>query len=42
MRTHSLKEITRLLVDWGEGDPSALEELAPLFHSECIASRTIT
>jgi RNA polymerase sigma factor (TIGR02999 family) len=34
MRTHSPKEITRLLVAWGDGDPSALEELAPLVHAE--------
>jgi RNA polymerase sigma factor (TIGR02999 family) len=34
MRTHSPKEITRLLVAWGEGDRSALEELAPLVHAE--------
>jgi hypothetical protein len=34
MQTHSPKEITRLLVAWGDGDESALEELAPLVHSE--------
>jgi RNA polymerase sigma factor (TIGR02999 family) len=34
MLTHSPKEITRLLVAWGDGDRSALEELAPLVHSE--------
>ena len=34
MQTHSPQEITRLLVAWGEGDQSALEELAPLVHSE--------
>ncbi len=34
MRTHSPQEITRLLVAWGDGDQSALEELAPLVHSE--------
>jgi RNA polymerase sigma factor (TIGR02999 family) len=34
MRTHSPKEITRLLVAWGEGDESALAELAPLVHAE--------
>jgi RNA polymerase sigma-70 factor (ECF subfamily) len=34
MLTHSPQEITRLLVAWGEGDQSALEELAPLVHSE--------
>ena len=30
----SSHEITRLLVAWGQGDHSALEELAPLVHSE--------
>src|SRR5687768_1876220 len=34
MQTHSPKEITRLLVAWGDGDPSALEELAPLVQEE--------
>ena len=34
MLTHSPKEITRLLVAWGDGDRSALEELAPLVHTE--------
>lgn len=34
MRTHSPQEITRLLVAWGEGDESALAELAPLVHEE--------
>jgi len=34
MQTHSPREITRLLVAWGDGDQSALEELAPLVHSE--------
>ena len=34
MQTHSAKEITRLLVAWGDGDQSALEELAPLVHAE--------
>ena len=34
MPAHSPKEITRLLVAWGDGDQSALEELAPLVHSE--------
>ncbi|MFN2415249.1 MAG: sigma-70 family RNA polymerase sigma factor [Pyrinomonadaceae bacterium] len=34
MRTQSPQEITRLLVAWGDGDQSALEELAPLVHSE--------
>ena len=34
MQTHSPKEITRLLVAWGDGDESALAELAPLVHSE--------
>ena len=34
MPTNSPKEITRLLVAWGDGDQSALEELAPLVHAE--------
>ena len=34
MRTHPPKQITRLLVAWGEGDESALAELAPLVHEE--------
>jgi RNA polymerase sigma factor (TIGR02999 family) len=34
MQTDSPKEITRLLVAWGDGDQLALEELAPLVHSE--------
>ena len=34
MQTNSPKEITRLLVAWGNGDQSALEELAPLVHTE--------
>lgn len=34
MRTHSPKEITRLLVAWGDGDESALEELTPLVYEE--------
>ena len=34
MQTDSPKEITRLLVAWSEGDQSALEQLAPLVHSE--------
>src|SRR5688500_7937546 len=34
MQTHSPKEITQLLVAWGEGDRAALEELAPLVHAE--------
>lgn len=34
MRSHSSKEITRLLVAWSEGDQSALDQLAPLIHSE--------
>src|SRR5688572_14483925 len=34
MQTHSPQEITRLFVAWGDGDQSALEELAPLVHSE--------
>lgn len=31
---HSPQGITRLLVAWGDGDQSALEELAPLVQSE--------
>src|SRR6266446_5075990 len=34
MQAHSPQEITRLLVAWGDGDQSALEELAPLVHDE--------
>jgi RNA polymerase sigma-70 factor, ECF subfamily len=34
MQTHPQKEITQLLVAWSDGDPSALEQLAPLVHSE--------
>jgi RNA polymerase sigma factor (TIGR02999 family) len=34
MPTHSPKEITRLLVAWGEGDQSALTELTPLVYEE--------
>ena len=34
MTTHSPKEITRLLVAWGDGDESALAELTPLVHEE--------
>ena len=34
MQANSSKEITRLLVAWGDGDQTALEELAPLVHSE--------
>jgi RNA polymerase sigma factor (TIGR02999 family) len=34
MRAHSPKQITRLLVAWGEGDESALAELTPLVHAE--------
>jgi RNA polymerase sigma factor (TIGR02999 family) len=34
MLTQSSKEITRLLLAWGHGDQSALEELAPLVQSE--------
>ena len=34
MQTNTPNEITRLLVAWGDGDQSALEELAPLVHSE--------
>lgn len=34
MQTHSPKEITQLLVAWGEGDQAALNELAPLVDAE--------
>ena len=34
MQTNSPKEITRLLVAWGDGDQAALEELAPLVQAE--------
>jgi RNA polymerase sigma-70 factor, ECF subfamily len=34
MQAHSPSEITRLLVAWSDGDPSALEELAPLVQAE--------
>ena len=34
MTTHSPKEITRLLVAWGDGDESALAELTPLVYQE--------
>ena len=34
MQTHFPKEITQLLVAWGDGDQSALNELAPLVHAE--------
>lgn len=34
MQTHSPKEITRLLVAWGDGDESALEDLTPLVYEE--------
>ena len=34
MQTHSPKEITRLLVAWGDGDESALAELTPLVYEE--------
>lgn len=34
MRTRSPKEITRLLVAWGDGDEAALEQLTPLVHEE--------
>lgn len=30
----SPKEVTRLLVDWGNGDQAALDELIPLVHDE--------
>src|ERR671912_1170940 len=34
MQTQSPKEITQLLVAWGDGDQAALNELAPLVHAE--------
>ena len=34
MQMRSPKEITQLLIAWGNGDQTALEELAPLVHSE--------
>ena len=34
MSTYSPKEITRLLVAWGDGDESALEDLTPLVYEE--------
>jgi RNA polymerase sigma factor (TIGR02999 family) len=34
MRTHSPKEITELLVAWGDGDEAALAQLTPLVHEE--------
>ena len=34
MQMRSPKEITQLLIAWSDGDPSALEELAPLVQSE--------
>ena len=34
MTTHSPKEITRLLVAWGDGDEAALEELTPLVYQQ--------
>ena len=34
MPNDSPEEITQLLADWGRGDASALERLAPLVHAE--------
>lgn len=34
MQAQSSKEITQLLTAWSEGDQTALEQLAPLIHSE--------
>ena len=34
MQAQSSKEITHLLIAWGEGDEAALAQLAPLIHSE--------
>lgn len=41
MPTVSPQEVTQLLVDWGQGDRSALDKLFPLVHDElrCIARR---
>lgn len=34
MTNPSTQEITRLLADWGDGDPAALEKLTPLVYAE--------
>ncbi len=34
MQTQTPQDITRLLIAWGDGNQSALEELAPLVESE--------
>ena len=34
MTSHSSHHVTQLLVAWNNGDPSALEQLAPLVHAE--------
>jgi len=34
MPRHSPKDISQLLLAWGEGDEAALEQLAPLVHEE--------
>jgi len=34
MATPSPKEVTRLLIDWGNGDQAALDELIPLVYDE--------
>jgi len=34
MEKHSPEHITQLLIAWGDGDQSALEELAPIVHAE--------
>jgi RNA polymerase sigma factor (TIGR02999 family) len=34
MTASSAKEVTRLLVDWGNGDQAALDELLPLVYGE--------
>src|SRR5215831_10580786 len=41
MPTRSSKDITRLLVDWGNGNRAALDELIPLVYDELrlLASR---
>jgi RNA polymerase sigma factor (TIGR02999 family) len=44
MPTPSPQEVTQLLADWGKGDPSALDKLLPLVHSELrrIAQRQMS
>ena len=44
MPTPSPQEVTQLLAAWGKGDPSALDKLLPLVHSELrrIAQRQMS